>query len=312
MQFKDYYSILGLTKSASADDIKRAYRKLAVKYHPDKNQGNKIAEEKFKEANEAYQVLSDSEKRKKYDELGENWKYSQQQGSGNEDFDWSKWTHTGGGRHYTFTGDANAFGGEGRFSDFFENIFGGGFSSGRSRRPMKGQDYQGTIEVTLEDAFQGSQHQFELNGQKLQLKIKKGITDGQVLRLKNRGGEGVNGGPRGNLYITVMVSPHAYYERKGNDLYCTIHVDLYTAILGGKTIIQTLKGNITIDIPKETDNGRVFRLKGLGMPLYDKENEFGNLYAKVTINLPKNLSQHEIELFKELSKIRNKKYAESI
>ena len=317
MDFKDYYKILGLAKTATADEIKKAYRKLAVKYHPDKNPNNKPAEEKFKEINEANEVLGNPEKRKKYDELGENWKYyqqsGQQPGQGQaQDFDWSKWTtnNGGGSRQYTSGEQFN----EGDFSDFFENVFGGRFSGGKQsqQRTFKGEDYNAEMEVSLEEAYTGTTRQLDLENQKLQLKTKPGLKDGQVLRLKEKGGKGMNGGAAGDLYITVHIQEHPHFKRKGDDLYCDITVDLYTAILGGQALIRTLRNPIKMNIAKETDNGKVLRLKGMGMPVYGKENEFGDLYAKVNIRLPKDLSAKEIELFKELSNIKQTTHAETI
>jgi curved DNA-binding protein len=306
MDFKDYYKILGVDKTASADEIKKAYRKLALKYHPDKNPNNKTAEDKFKELNEANEVLSDPEKKKKYDELGENWNQYRQQGRPEDNFDWSKWS-TGNQSHTgSFYGE-DSFGGQSDFSSFFESMFGGGSAgSRRSSAKMKGQDYRAEIEIALEDAYHGADSRIEVNGKTLQMKLKPGIKNGQVLRIKERGGPGVNGGPKGDIYLTLIIPPHPHFERKEDDLYCDTPVDLYTAVLGGKQLIITLKGNIRIDIPAGTDNGKVLRLKGLGMPKFGKPAEFGDLYAKITIMLPKNLTEKEMNLFKELQKIRNK------
>jgi len=310
MDFKDYYKILGVDKTATADEIKKAYRKLAVKYHPDKNPNNKSAEEKFKEINEANEVLGNVEKRKKYDELGVNWNSYQQQGSpqGAQDFDWSKWTNQGQSGQRQYSGGEQFS--EGDFSDFFSNIFGGKFSGGQGqKRTYKGQDYNAESEISLEEAYHGTARQLELDNQKLQLKFKPGIKDGQILRLKGKGGKGMNGGPDGDLYITVHVGEHPHFQRKGDDLYCDISIDLYIALLGGQTLIRTLRNPIKITVTKETENGKVLRLKGMGMPKYDKTNEFGDLYAKVNILLPKNLSEKETELFKELSNIKHTSHA---
>ena len=301
MDFKDYYKILGVPEKASADEIKKAYRKLAIKHHPDKNQGDKKAEEKFKELNEANEVLSDPEKRKKYDELAENLKYHKNTGNGNENFDWSKWSgQQGGGFGNSRRSSFNEAEG---FSDFFESIFGSRFGGGQNVQ-MKGQDYQAEIEVSLEEVYHGSTRRIQVNGQTLQIKIKPGVKNGQVLRLKGKGEKSRNGGLQGDLLLTVIIAKHPHYEEKGYDLYCNIPVNLYTAILGGKQIIRTLKGNIRIDIPKATENGLVLRLKGLGMPKFEKTDEYGDLYAKVDIVLPKNLTEKEITLFKELEALR--------
>lgn len=306
MNYRDYYKILGIDKSASGDEIKKAFRRLAIKYHPDKNPNNKQAEEKFKEINEANEVLGDPEKRKKYDELGENWKqYEQAHRGKTDDFDWSKWQNQGGGggyHTYTTGGDFS----EGDFSDFFSNIFGGGFQS-RSGRPRarKGQDMKAEIQISLEEAFHGTTRQLQVDGETLQIKIKPGVCDGQILRLQGKGGHGSGGGERGNIYMKVHIETHPHFERKGDDLYHDIPVELYTAVLGGKATIRTLKGTMKINIPKGTENGKVLRLKGLGMPKFGKENEFGDLYGKASIILPKNLSEKELELFKKLSEIKN-------
>jgi len=308
MDFKDYYKILGIAKTATADDIKKAYRKLAVKYHPDKNAGNIPAEEKFKEIKRPNEVLSNPEKRKKYDELGEDWKHYQQSG-GKQGFDGFKQANRNGSNPYQYS-DGEQFS-EDSFGDFFSNLFGTQFGGGGRGKPpsFKGQDYTAQILVSLEEAYTGTPRQLELNHQKLQLKIKPGIKNGQVLRLKGKGGKGVNGGQDGDLYITIQVAEHPQYKRKEDDLYCTVDVDLYTAILGGQTIIKALHKKFKIDINKETDNGKLLRLKGMGMPRYDKVNEFGDLYATVNIVMPKNLSPNEMELFKELSTIKSTAHA---
>lgn len=314
MDFKDYYKILGVERSASADEIKKAFRKLAVKYHPDKNPGNKAAEEKFKEINEANEVLSDAGKRKKYDELSTNWNSYQQrggQGQGN-DFDWNRWRSSQAGDG--FEGGEEMFGG-GNFSDFFESIFGGGgFQSGSrggSRSPRKGGDYKTETDITLEEAYHGTTRRIAVNNETLEMKFKPGVKDEQVLRLRGKGGAGANGGPRGDIYITIHIAEHPHYKRKGDDLYCDAPVDIYTAILGGKQIVRTLKGNMRIDIPKETENGKVLRLKGLGMPVFGKTNEYGDLYATIKVMTPKNLTAEELELYRKLADIHKKKQVES-
>ncbi len=301
MDFKDYYKILGVTKTATEDEIKKAYRKLAVKYHPDKNPDNKPAEEKFKEANEANEVLSDTDKRKQYDTLADDWKNYQQQG-GKQGFDGFKQ----GNRSY---GNTNQQGTNDQFSDdsfadFFSSVFGNGFGGGQTKqRSRKGQDYNAQTQITLEEAFTGTTRQLQLDDTKLEMKLKPGVANGQVLRLKGKGSKGSNGGQDGDLYITINVAEHAIFKRKDDDLYCNINIDLYTAILGGQALVTTLRSQLKINIAPETDNGKVLRLKGMGMPRYDKGAEHGDLYATINITMPKKLSAKEIDLFKDLSTI---------
>jgi curved DNA-binding protein len=304
MEYRDYYKILGVEKSATQEEIKKAYRKLAVKYHPDRNPDNKESEEKFKDINEANDVLSDPEKRKKYDELGVNWKQHQQRAHSDEDFDWSQWKNKGGGEDF-------GFGGESDFSDFFENIF--GRSRARTNRgPVTGQDYETNLNVSLEDVYTGTTAQFEVNGEKLQVKIPKGVKEGQVLRMKGKGGEGVNGGARGDIYIKIHHKPHSHFEKVGNDLYSETPVDLYTLILGGKVLVHTMKGNIKMDIPPQTENGKTLRLKKMGLPQFGKENESGDLYVKVKAKLPEKLSEKELDLFRQLASVKNTSREETI
>jgi curved DNA-binding protein len=315
MEYKDYYKVLGVDKKASQDEIKKAYRKLAVKYHPDKNKGKKDAEDKFKELNEANEVLGDKEKRKKYDELGENWKYYQQSGGeqgGAQDFDWTRYANQGGGQtRYTYEGDMGDFGGSGGFSDFFETLFGQGFGGAQTRgrqgarkARLKGEDMSAEMSITLEDAYKGAEKMFDLDGQSIKLKIKPGITDGQTLKLGGKGNPGYNGGPAGDLLLGIHVLKDPVYERKGDDLYADLRVNLFSAVLGGKASLRTFKGTINVNIPKESQNGKVLRLQGLGMPNYSKANIFGDFYVKLIIEIPTNLSEKEIELFKELSELR--------
>lgn len=309
MEYKDYYQLLGVAKTASADEIKKSYRKLAVKYHPDKNPGDKKAEEKFKEISEAYDVLGDAEKRKKYDELGENWNQYRQSGGDPGGFDFSQYANQGGRQQYS-SGNFD----ESQFSDFFESIFGhgsGGFGNSRQRAnmPMQGQEYRGETSISLREAFHGAERQFEVNGQKLNLKLKPGIADGQVLRLKGKGGAGHNGGPAGDLYITVHVQPDNQFERKGDDLYIDQTLDLYTAVLGGKLQVQLIDKALNINIPPGTDSGKVFRLRGAGMPVYGKEGAHGDAYVKVGISVPKDLNEKEKELFNQLANLKNNRHA---
>lgn len=307
MDFKDYYKILGVEKTASQDAIKKAYRKLAVKFHPDKHPGDKKAEEKFKEINEANEVLGDPEKRKKYDELGSDWQNYQQYGQANgQGFDWSQFQNGRGQRRQRSSRGAE-FSGD-QFSDFFESFFGGGFQgfedNARGSRTRKGQDLESSVTITLEDAYTGAPKLMEINGEKIEIKF-KGVTDGQVLRIKGKGAKGAGGGSSGDIYLKVNIAPHNHFERKGVDLHCEEPIDLYTAILGGKATIKTLKGSIAMEIAKGTDNGKVLRLKGMGMPVFGSANEAGDLYVKIKVVLPQKLCEKELELFKKLSEMRS-------
>jgi curved DNA-binding protein len=313
VNFKDYYKILGVEKSASTDEIKRAYRKLAAKYHPDKNPGDKVAEEKFKDINEAREVLTDPEKRRKYDRFGENWKYYQQAGvQGAGGFDWadfsggSEWKAWRGG----FEDLGDILGGSG-FSDFFETLFGhgatgGSAKQGRSRVSFKGQDVSAMTTISLEEAYRGAERLIEMNGQKIKIRIKPGVKDGQVLKMSGKGGPGNRGGASGDFYLTVKVAAHPEYERKGNDLYRDLPVDLYTVILGGKAEVKTFTGTLKVDIPKETENGKVLKLKGLGMPVFNTRNAAGDLYLKVNVQIPRHLSMEELAMFRKLRELRRR------
>ncbi len=308
MNVKDYYKILGIDKTATAAEIKKAYRKLAVRYHPDKNQGNKEAEEKFKEISEAYEVLQDPEKRKKYDQFGENWKQYEQHGGKAENFDWSHWQNAGNRQHYTNMNDF--FGseeGEHHFSSFFETLF--GKSAGRrgqsSTQVLKGRDVHATMQVSLRDAYTGGSHQVEVNGSKLNLKLKPGLYAGQIIRLKEKGAPGRNGGPNGDLLISIELTPTEGFELKGKDIYAEVSLDLYTAVLGGKTNIRLLSGAvISINISAGTDSGKVFRIKGKGMPEYNKPEVAGDLYVKMVVHIPTHLTPQEKELFMQLAQIK--------
>ncbi|RMD48838.1 MAG: J domain-containing protein [Ignavibacteria bacterium] len=310
MEFKDYYKILGVDKNATQDEIKKAYRKLALKYHPDKNPGDKAAEEKFKEITEANEVLSDPEKRIKYDQLGSNWKYYQNMGQ-NQGFDFFSGFGNGGRqRTYQYHGDfGDIFNDLGGFSDFFKSFFGGGFSgdqfggfnSTSGMRGRKGQDYTSELTITLEEAIRGSERLINVNGKKIKIKINPGIEDGKKLRIRNQGGAGINGGEAGDLYLKIKIAPHPLFELKGNDIYHTTDVDIFTATLGGTKKITTPDGKqIAIRIPAGTESQKMLRLKGLGMPKGDGSK--GDLLIKLNFVTPKKLKTEDKQLFKELQK----------
>jgi curved DNA-binding protein len=315
MTYKDYYKVLGIGKMATTEEIKKAYRKLANKYHPDKTKGDKTAEEKFKDINEANGVLSDPVKRKKYDQFGADWKHYQEAGAQPGGFDWSKYAsghggqarHTDGGQAHTMSQEefSTMFGEEGA-GDIFETIFGqrSGESRGKRNRAIKGEDFEAETTLSLEEAYHGSTRFLKIHSQTIKIIMKPGIMDQQVLRLEGKGGRGLNGGPNGDLYITIKVALHPEFQRRGNDLYCDRSVDLYTAVLGGKARIKTLKDTVNVDVTKETPNGKMLRLLGLGMPVYGTKNEFGNLYVTIIIRLPDHLSEQEIELFRKLSALQ--------
>ncbi len=303
MEYKDYYKILGVNKKASQDEIKKAYRKLAVKYHPDKNQGNRTAEEKFKEINEAYEVLGDPDKREKYDQLGANWKQYQDTGFGGRAY---QGYSPGGSHFYTFEGNPeDLFGGSG-FSDFFKAFFGGGAGSRFSQRgfggfnsDLPGSDLTGEIHVSLEEAYHGTQRIVNLGKEKIRVKILPGAYDGLKLRVRGKG-EKSRSGKAGDLYLTIRVDQDPVFVRKGDDLYVDLPVDLYTALLGGEVNVRTLDGLIKMKIPEGVKNGQLLRLKGKGMPVYGKQNRFGNLYARIQVILPKKLTPEQKKLLRKM------------
>ncbi|MFT4534513.1 MAG: curved DNA-binding protein [Saprospiraceae bacterium] len=307
MDYKDYYKVLGVKKDATQKEIKKSFRKLAGKYHPDKNQGDKAAEEKFKEINEANEVLGNAEKRKKYDTLGADWE-SYQQGGGNRG-QYGQQGQQRGGQSYTFEGDPSEFFGGGGHSSFFDMFFGEGrgqgFSGGqRGQRSLNGQSIEAEMPMTLLEAYEGSKRTFELNGKKMRITIKPGSYDGQRVRIKGKGHPGANGGAPGDLFIIYKTTPDHRFQRKGNDLIYSVDVDLYTAILGGKIEVPTMTSTLKAPIAKGSETGKVLRLKGKGMPIYGKEKQFGNLLVKLNVIMPKNLSSEEEELFKQLDEIR--------
>jgi len=325
MAGKDYYQILGVSRNASEKEIKQAYRRLARKHHPDLNPGDKSAEAKFKEINAAYEVLSKPEKRKKYDQFGEQWEYADQfaksGGQGRVRWDFGR-----GGTTFEY-GDLSGFG------DIFSSLFGDSGMGSRMRGPRRGQDIESPIEVTLEEAYHGSTRVIQLqtgepctacggtgrvgnrvcticNGaggkvipKRLEVKIPAGVRDGSRIRIAGEGGSGRAGGNKGDLYLVAKVLPHKLFERKGDDLYTEVSVPLATAILGGEVGLPTLNGNISLKVPPETQNGKVFRLAGKGMPQLGN-NKYGNMFAKVKVVLPTNLTEEERKLFERLRSLR--------
>lgn len=323
MEYKNYYNILGVDKNSTQKDIKKAYRKLARKYHPDVNPGKKDAEAKFKEINEAHEVLSDSDKRKKYDELGSNWKqYEQWQRAGGEAQGRSPFERAqrsaqqGGGQrsqYRTMTEDDlnGMFGGtEGGFSSFFHTFFGGDPNMRMAKNRREGQDVEQSVQITLEEAFSGTVRNFQMQNpdggvRRIEAKIPAGVTSGSRIRLKGQGMPGSNGGGAGDIYLVTDVMKHNLFERKGDNLYLKFSVPLNTAVLGGDAEVNTLNGRVLLKIPKETQNGKVFRLKGKGMPLLGKTDVKGDLYAEIIVIIPERLSEREVELFEELRRLRS-------
>ncbi|MBB1284134.1 J domain-containing protein [Flavisolibacter sp. BT320] len=299
MEFVDYYKILGIDKNASDDEVKKAYRKLARKYHPDLNPNDAEAHKRFQQINEANEVLSDPEKRKKYDQYGKDWKHAeqfeqarkQQRGSGYPNFGEGEY-----GGHFS----SDDFDG---FSDFFQSMFGGG-GHRQSRTGFKGQDYQAELVLGLRNAAATHQQTLTINDKKVRITIPAGAEDGQKIRLKGYGAPGVNGGPAGDLYITFRVKEDPTFKRLGNDLYTTAILDLYTAVLGGETTVDTLEGKIKLKVAPGTQNDSTLRVKGKGFPVYKKEGEKGDLYVRFHISIPTTLSEKEKELFGQLARLQ--------
>lgn len=294
MAYTDYYKILGISKTASEEEIKKAYRKLARKLHPDLNPNDKEANKKFQRINEANEVLSDPEKRKKYDQYGENWENAEQ-------FEKARQSGAGqGARERRQNEDPFSDFGDGQYSDFFEQMFGSG---GRTTK-FRGKDYQAELHLSLHDAAKTHTQTLTVNEKNIRITIPAGVEDGQVIRLKNHGAPGANGGPAGDLYITFRIAPDPVFKRVENDLYITLNVDLYTAVLGGDVMVDTLDGKIKLKIKPETQNGTKSRLKGKGFPVYKQDGVSGDLFVTYNILVPQNISAREKELFTELSKLK--------
>ena len=309
MDFIDYYKILEIDKSASQADIKKAYRKLARKLHPDLNPNDKTAQHKFQQINEANEVLSDPEKRKKYDQYGKDWQHAdafeqsrqqqQQAGGGFGGF--------GGGRTYTSGGQGFD---DSQFSDFFESMFGGGgggFRQGGGQRrttQFKGQDMNATLRLNLTDTLKNQKQTISIGEKKIRLTIPAGVEDGQTIRIKGYGGEGMNGGPKGDLFITFEILNDTSFKRLESDLYTQQEISLYTALLGGEITVDTLDGKVKLKVKPETQNDTKVKLKGKGLPKYKKDGQYGDLYITYKITMPTKLSKEEKELFTQLSKLR--------
>jgi len=332
MDFKDYYSTLGVAKTANAKELKQAFRKLARKYHPDVNPNDKAAEAKFKEINEAYEVLGDPEKRKKYDELGANWRAYEQAGGGGQGFDpsqFSGWNvHFGGGGpgaggqggYRTVTEDEmrEMFGDQNPFSDFFQTFFGGSMGGGeepgrrggrsRVRGPRKGRDMEQELELPLEDTYTGTMRRFSIkhdgHARTVDVRIPAGVGDGSRVRVAGEGEQGANGGQAGDLYLRIRQTPHSRFDRKGRDLYTRVSIPLTTAVLGGEAEVPTLSGkSLRLKIPSTTQMGQTFRLKGHGMPVTGKSDEHGDLYATVDVQLPRELTAEQRKHFEALKNL---------
>ena len=313
MEYKDYYKVLGVDRKASEDEIKHSYRKLALDHHPDRNLGDKAAEEKFKEINEAYQVLSDVEKRKRYDQLGESYSSWQQRGGTPGGFNWEDWSvkNTRGGNVRVEVGDlGDIFGdtGIGDFSDFFRSIFGGrsvsrhpGSASTRSARQP--QAFQQEVPISFFEAYQGTTRRVEIDGHQKEVIIPPGARTGTKVRVSEAISTGPNR-PKSDLYLVIEVADDPRYKRKKNNLYTDVEADLYTAVLGGEIKVPTLSGNVVLSIPSGTQPGQTFRLSGRGMPQLKNPKKSGDLYVKVNIRIPRNLSSEEKELFSELNQLK--------
>jgi len=303
-QFIDYYKVLGIDKNASEKEVRKAYRKLARKYHPDLNPDDKEAQRKFQQVNEAHEVLSDPEKRKKYDKYGKDWQHAeafeqaeqqrqQQQGG------------FGGQRSYRGSSGFEGFS-EGEFSDFFESMFGrqaGG--RGRYRRAaFRGQDYEARLQLRLSEVYKTHKRTLTVDGQNIRITIPAGVEHGQTIKIKGYGGPGVNGGPNGDLYITFQIENDTGFRRDGQHLHKTIELDLYTAVLGGEITVDTMDGKVKLEVPPETQNGTKVKLKGKGFPVYKKKGQHGDLFLTYEVKIPTQLSDKEKALFKELAQAR--------
>jgi curved DNA-binding protein len=309
MEFKDYYQILGIPPDADEKTIRQAFRKLARQYHPDVNPGDRAAEEQFKAINEANQVLSDPEQRKKYDALRSQYQRWQQSGRRPQDFNWQEWSARPGEgvyeRYGTVDDLGDLFGDESPFSDFFTTIFGQARGTERAPRPRRGRDREVETEVTLEEAFRGTTRVLQIGDRRLETKIPPGVYTGARMRLAGQGEPGRQGGPAGDLYLTIRVAPHTTFERVGDDLFTEVPVDIYTAALGGEVRLPTLDGAVMLKIPPQTQSGRTLRLRGKGMPRLNDPTTRGDLYTRVRVMLPEPLTERELQAFRELAAARH-------
>lgn len=295
MRFIDYYKILGVEKNSTQAEIKKAYRKLARKYHPDLNPDNKAAEKKFKEINEANEVLGNIENRKKYDKYGKDWEHA-------DEFEKAQQQRQQSRRGFQGQSSGSFSGSD--YSDFFESMFGGRRTRG-TRVQFKGQDYNAELHLDLKDVYTTHKRTLTVNGKNIRLTIPAGVENDQVIKIKGYGGEGLNGGPNGDLYLKFSIANHSQFKRDKNNLYTTVNIDLYTAILGGDITIDTFDGKVKLKVKPETQNGTKVKLKGKGFPVYKKKDKYGDLIVTYNIEMPTNLSEKEKELFKELAKLRS-------
>lgn len=302
MAFIDYYKILGVEKSAGEKDIKNAYRKLARKHHPDLNPNDAEANKRFQQLNEANEVLSDPEKRKKYDKYGENWQHGEAYEQQARQQQQGRAQGFGGGGAQGFE-SYEGFGEGGDFSDFFQSMFGGaGGGRSRSQAKYRGQDFNAELHLSLRDAAESHKQTLTVNGKQIRITIPAGVDNGQTIKIAGHGGPGVNSGPAGDLYITFVIADDPKFKRLGSDLYTTVKLDLYTAVLGGEITVDTLTGKVKLKVKPETPNNTKVKLKGKGFPVYKKADEFGDLYLTYDIQMPTNLTDKQRELFTELSK----------
>ncbi len=291
--FIDYYKILGINKTATSKDVKTAYRKMARKYHPDLNPNDKDAKKNFQQINEANEVLSDPEKRKKYDKYGKDWKHAEESGNAGQ---YQEQSSRAGGPRYTSGQN------EGDFSDFFESMF-GGFGGATERRQAKyrGEDYNAELQLDLTEAYETHKQTLTVNNRKIRITIPAGIENGQSIKIPGHGGDGTNGGPAGDLYIKFSITNHSAFKRLGDNLFTSVDLDLYTAVLGGEITIDTMNGKVKLGVKPETQNGSKIKLRGKGFPAYKKKDQFGDLYITYNILIPKDLTEKQKKLFNELA-----------